>query len=246
MKWIKIVCAFLTVFSVSCNHYQFSNYQAENSKVADSQTIDSSLYKIIKPYKDELSKKMDVIIGSLQTDLSKAKPESSLGNFICDALLVSSSDLFSTKIDFVVYNYGGIRLSSLSAGPITKGKIFELLPFENFATMVTLDGNTTIQLIQKICDEGGWPVSGISFIIKNGKPESILINNQPIQLDKTYHILMNDYMANGGDHLDFLPGNKIEFSGKTIRDVILQYIEKQNSSGIAIQSFTDNRIKYAE
>lgn len=207
---------------------------------------DSSTLSIIAPYKTALDGEMNLIVGEMGVELRRSKPESTLGNFICDVILKEGRIITGQHIDFAVYNYGGIRQEIIDKGPITKGKVYELLPFENFGAIVTIDGAATEKLIQKIIDEGGWPVSGINLMVKENKPVTIIIDGEPFDKLKNYTIIMNDYMANGGDKMDFLLGAKIEILGITIRDIVLNYIAKENSEGRKIYSQIDGRITYAE
>ncbi len=231
----------------SCSYYYAeSSHQTTQVRVTDI-PADSSTSAIIAPYKSALDGEMNAIVAELAVDMKKGKPESTLGNFICDVIVKQGEKVTGKKIDFGVYNYGGIRQDNLSAGPITKGKIFELLPFENFGAIVTLDGPSTLLLIQKIINEEGWPISsGLRIVVKNNLPETILINNEPFDQSKTYVVVMNDYMAGGGDNSAFLVGQKVEILGATIRDMMLQYLADETAAGRKVYSKMDGRITYAE
>jgi len=234
-------------FLFSCTHYyQQSHYENQQVRVLEDQQADSSLVGIIEPYKSKIDKEMNEVIGEFGMELTRARPESSLGNFVCDMLLAEGELADKKPIDFAVYNYGGIRLDAIGEGPVTRGKIFELLPFENFAVVVTLDGVTTAQLIQKVVDEGGWPVGGIRLQINNNKAEQIYIHDLPFDTEKTYRVIMNDYMANGGDNMQFLVGRETTFLNMTIRDMAIHYITTQFQQGKKIISPTDGRITDAK
>jgi 2',3'-cyclic-nucleotide 2'-phosphodiesterase (5'-nucleotidase family) len=231
----------------SCNYY-YAESSHQNTQVrVTNMPADSAANALILPYKAALDGEMNAVVATLSNEMRKGKPESALGNFICDVIVKQGTISTGRKIDFAVYNYGGIRQDVLSEGPVTKGKIFELLPFENFGALVTLDGNATMLLVQKIINEEGWPVSGnIKIVIKNNLPESVLINNEPLDLTKSYVVMMNDYMASGGDNSAFLVGQKVEVLGVTIRDLMLQYLSAETAAGRTISSKTDGRIVYAD
>jgi 2',3'-cyclic-nucleotide 2'-phosphodiesterase (5'-nucleotidase family) len=78
--------------------------------------------------------------------------------------------------------------------------------------------------------------------IKNDTPVSIAINGLELDSTRTYHVLMNDYMANGGDGLDFIIGLNQVSSGKPVRDIILDAIESKTKSGEPITASIENRI----
>jgi 2',3'-cyclic-nucleotide 2'-phosphodiesterase (5'-nucleotidase family) len=228
---------------LSCSSYQ-AVYETEQLRVLNTQAADSSVIEIITPYKAELDDEMNEVIGEFATDMSRAKPESPLGNFVCDMLLAEGALAYGAPLDFAVYNYGGIRLDVIGAGPVTRGKIFELLPFENFAVVVNLDAEATLMLIRKITDEKGWPVGGIRFKVIDQQPTEILIAGKPFDPARTYKVIMNDYMATGGDNVSFIDPADIEFMNVTIRDLAIQYIQKQYQAGNKINSVTDGRIRY--
>ena len=242
---ILLLCCCLSLSSCSY-YYSDTGYEAKQLRVSENAQSDSAVLSIIQPYKSALDGEMNLIVGEMGVELKRAKPESTLGNFICDVILKEGQLYADEQIDFEVYNYGGIRQEFINAGPITKGKIFELLPFENFGAIVTLDGNSTAKLIQKIIDEGGWPVSGIKITVKNNVAENVLINNVPFDTNKNYTVIMNDYMANGGDKMDFLFGQKINILGITIRDMVLNYISRENGEGRKLYAKIEGRITYAE
>lgn len=208
---------------------------------------DSSVTALIAPYKSALDGEMNAVVAELAMDLRKGKPESPLGNFICDAIVTQGEIVTGKKIDFGVYNYGGIRQDVLSAGPITRGKIFELLPFENFGAIVTLDGPSTKLLIEKIVAEEGWPISGgLKIVVKNNIPETILINDEAFDITKTYTVIMNDYMAGGGDNSPFLKGQQVEILSATVRNMMLDYLAAATLSGRKISAKIEGRIVYAD
>lgn len=207
---------------------------------------DSGLLKIIEPYKLALDSQMNAIVGEFGMDLKRGKPESTLGNFICDVLLSEGEKISGRDIDFAVYNYGGIRQEIMAKGPVTKGRIYELLPFENFGAIVTLDGEATAQLVQKIIDEDGWPVSGINITAVDHKPQQILIGNKVFDPSRSYTVIMNDYMANGGDNLSFLAGKQVDVMGTTVRDMVLAYLQQEFAAGNKIFEQIEGRVVYAQ
>ena len=55
--------------------------------------------------------------------------------------------LLGEPVDFAVINYGGMRIPAIPKGPITRGKIFELMPFDNLLVVVRLDVSILTQFI---------------------------------------------------------------------------------------------------
>ena len=70
--------------------------------------------------------------------------------------------------------------------------------------MCTLDAYSTARLLEKIASAGGWPVARIEMVIDSaGATRRCPDSGVPLRRDATYSVVMNDYMANGGDGMDF-------------------------------------------
>ncbi len=190
---------------------------------------DTDMAAMIQPYKQQLDVEMNQVIGQAAKDLTKGNPESTLGNFVADLIHKKSEEYYGKPIDLTVVNSGGLRIPILSAGDITRSKVFELMPFDNLLVVVEVEGSELPKLFNTMAEKGGWPVSWhISHAIKDNKPIDILISGEPIQADKIYTVAISDYLANGGDNLFFLADKKRHELGKLFRGAILEYIAEQN------------------
>ena len=193
---------------------------------SEAETNENDVHAFIDPYRDEMNSEMMKIIGEMPEDLIKARPNSNMGNWFADALLTEAQRSNPHSIDFAVQNYGGLRIPSLASGPLTKGKIYELMPFDNMLVVLELNAEKTRMLLDKIASLGGWPVSrNLKFRIKDGKAMDILIHNEPLDPNKSYRVAMPDYIANGGDNCDFLIDVPQDNSGIFIREVIIEHLE---------------------
>jgi 2',3'-cyclic-nucleotide 2'-phosphodiesterase (5'-nucleotidase family) len=238
---------FIAVVLSSCTkNFSVTSFNTTYYNINNELPKDSATLAFIQPYADSLNKNMNTVIGYLQTDMPKAKPESLMGNFFCNALLQQSEKYFSEKADVCIMNYGGLRIPTLSKGNITTGKIFELMPFDNFLVLMKISGNKLEEVLHHIAADGGWPVSGLSFTIKNNKAQSILINGKAIDANKEYTLLISDYMAEGGDSLEMLKGINYNNSGIFVRDALIAYIQQQTLQGNTINAILDGRIRHAE
>lgn len=231
----------------SCSYiYSDETYTTQQLRVTGINP-DSAALSIINPYKATLDAEMNTVVGEIAVDMRREKPESTLGNFICDVVVAQSQKVYQPTIAFGVYNYGGIRQEFLNKGPVTKGKIYELLPFENFGAVVEMDGAGAWALAQKIVDEGGWPVSsGIKIIVEGSKVSEVFIQGAPLDSTKIYHVVMNDYMANGGDKMPFIKPENIRVLGVTIRDMMLTHLQELSVNGKQATAAKEGRIVYVE
>lgn len=73
---------------------------------------------------------MDEVLNETLVDLEVGAPEGLLGNFVCDLTFDRARNQAKNTPDFCILNKGGLRTPVLK-GPITRGKLFELMPFEN-------------------------------------------------------------------------------------------------------------------
>ena len=100
---------------------------------------------------------MMVIIGHSDIPLTKAQPESTLGNFMADAMLVAGQRI-DPDVVAAIGNYGGIRLPYIAPGPITRGKVYELMPFDNTLNIIEIPGAVLQQFCDAMAARKGWPM----------------------------------------------------------------------------------------
>jgi len=138
-------------------------------------------------------------------------------------------------------NTGGIR-TSLPAGPITYGKIFEILPFEN--TIVTMK-ITGAQLKRSLAVRLT-AVSGLRAVFDLRKPKGeqlvsvTLEDGSPVLDNATYAIAINDFMQAGGDdYTEFANGTDVKDTGIHLRDMVSDYIKLKKT----ISPVIDGRIQ---
>ena len=181
-------------------------------------------------------------------------PEGTLGNFIADLSLFTLNNLnenLNLKADFCILNNGGLR-TPINKGPITRRKIFEVMPFENELVVLKLNSNQLHELLKFIIEKSyqsnsrkaGVPVSGIRLRISDNKITRGFVNTKELDYNKSYSVLTTDYLANGGDHMNFFKSCKEKIpTGILLRDAIIHYIEDINKSNIKVDAALDGRIE---
>jgi len=239
----------LILFTTSCKVVQIPVEKEGSTYRIDSkmEETNAKMNAVIAPYKEELDKKMNKVIGSSAKSLTKSKPESTLGNFVADVVLAETIKQTGKPVDFAAQNYGGLRIAELPEGDLTIGKIFELMPFENFCVVLEIEGAELMKFFERIADYGGWPVSsGVHFEIKGGAPQNIFINGEVIDMKRTYHIALPDYVANGGDKCAFFKELPRENTNLLIRDMIIEYIETLSEKGQKVDANMEGRIEFQD
>ncbi|MBS1587422.1 MAG: 5'-nucleotidase C-terminal domain-containing protein [Bacteroidetes bacterium] len=217
------------------HHDQF--YSVKNDKA------DSGFVNMLAPYKKSMDAQMQVVIGHADTTLYKAQPESTLGDFLADAQLTMAQKI-DKEVIAAVANYGGIRVPYISAGEITLGKMYEMMPFDNMLVIAEVPGDVMKHFCDHIARAKGWPVSGIRFDIVGTEARNIYIDGSPLDVHKTYKIAVNDYMANGGDNCDFLVPLKKATTNIFIRDALIAYVKKREEQHQPLHPKIENRLQY--
>lgn len=223
------------IFLSSCTRqiYQVEKTEySQNTSIDENLTEDETLNQIIKPYKEKLDGEMNRVISYTPIDLHKDGFNSPLANLNCDMVLEESNliyeKLHNRKIDVCLLNHGGIR-RTFTQGDLTVRNIFELMPFENQAVVLTLNGNQMLEMVRFLSNSGkGHPISGIKFI--SNDENSIEINGHKFDPNRNYTVVTNDYLQKGGDEMYFLTKpEKIEFLNVKLRDLMLRYFEKHDT-----------------
>ena len=249
-----VAIVFSTAFFIACHQPAHVTGVDVQYTVMDknSPQFDSATDAMIHPYKDSLDKLMNVVIGHMDVEMPKetGKTETLLGNFTSDICLDRINSQFtgagdSRAGDICLFNNGGLR-SSLPKGDLTRRNIFELMPFDNELDIVMINGQQMWNLLKFVAMSGGEPMAGLKIGVRPDKtPGTILINGQPFDSTKTYHVVTSDYLANGGDKMDFFKNPvAITTTGIKIRDAILDYCTAQTSAGKTLSSKLDGRFYY--
>lgn len=163
---------------------------------------DKEMLAMLKPYQDFGQQKLLVEIGSTDGRIEgdraivRSKP-SSMGVLIGRALVER------TKADFAVVNAGGVR-DSLVPGKLTYKDVLKVQPFGNTTAIVDLSGKEVMDYLNAIAKmtagSGAFPqFDGIRLAIVGGKVDSASIKGAPLDMTKTYRMVINNFIAAGGD-----------------------------------------------
>lgn len=138
--------------------------------------------------------------------------------------LVASAILESMDADVALQNGGGIRID-LPAGPVYAPDLVRILPFENTVVRMDLSG-AQLRHILRLGTSGKGPAMQVAGLDYGWDSEArgdrlcwVRVGGEPLDAQRRYRVLMNDYMAAGG--LDFpaikdLPREE----GPRLRDVL--------------------------
>jgi 2',3'-cyclic-nucleotide 2'-phosphodiesterase (5'-nucleotidase family) len=215
-------------------------------RVHDSATVDGDpeMLAVVKKYETELSKELDVEIGSTRNELDSRtamvrSQETSMGNLVADAIKEA------TGADIAITNGGGIRANKQypAGARLTRRDILSELPFGNTTSLVEISGaevrdsleNGVSQMEQRA---GRFPqVSGLKVVVNakaapGARIVSVEVNGQPLDPARHYKVATNNFMLTGGDgYVPFTKGKVLigTTDGKLLASEVISYIRKQGT-----------------
>jgi len=157
-----------------------------------------------------------------------------MGNLIADAMLDRVRD---QGIEIAIQNGGGIR-ASIDAGPVTMGEVLTVLPFQNTLSTFYVSGQTVVDALENGVSQmeegaGRFPqVAGMTFTVDpaaaaGARISDVRVGGAPIDLAKTYGVVSNNYVRNGGDgYKMFVNAENVYDFGPDLADVTAEYMVK--------------------
>ncbi|AFO90934.1 multifunctional 2',3'-cyclic-nucleotide 2'-phosphodiesterase/5'-nucleotidase/3'-nucleotidase [Phaeobacter inhibens] len=209
----------------------------------------------------ELAKPLDEIRNKVVAESAEAVDgdrnncrvqECQMGNLVADAMLDRVKD---QGVSIAIANSGGIR-ASLEPGEVTMGEVLTVLPFQNTLSTFEITGEQVIAALENGVSQveeikGRFPqVAGLKFtwdptIAPNeGRIQDVMVGEgdsfAPIDPAKTYVVVTNNYVRNGGDGYKVFAGddkNAYDF-GPDLADVMAEYLIENSP----YKPYTDGRI----
>jgi len=199
------------------------------------------------------------VIGSATDAIEGAREvcrtaECPMGNLVADAML---DRVRAQGVSIAIQNGGGLR-ASIDAGEITMGEVLTVLPFQNTLSTFEATGQVVLDALENGVSQieevkGRFPqVAGLSytFTLANepgSRISDVMVddgagNAAPLDLAKTYKVVTNNYVRNGGDGYAMFAGdykNAYDF-GPDLADVVAEYIAGNGGSYTPV---IDGRIK---
>lgn len=206
--------------------------------------IHPEMERFVSPYRENLQAEMGKVIGETTAEINKdGRGETAIGNLITDLQKEHAEIIFGYTIDISAMNNGGIR-NTLPSGNITLGNIYELSPFDNYLYILELDAEKVRKLAEYAVNRKSLGLSGLFVESQEGILVRYLVNGEQVDKNKTYLLAVNDYMASGGDNLDFLKdAPEIEKTDIVLRDLLIERIKAKTEKGEKISAVIEGRQK---
>ncbi len=204
---------------------------------------DPAMKALVAHYRTRMEAELKVVIGETAEPLDTRRAtarggESNAGNFIADALRAWG------KADVALQNGGGVRGDRIfPAGPLTRGDVIEILPFNNTAVLLRVSGAQLKEALEngvagQIGGAGKFPqVSGLSFVYNPDAPSgarvvSVRVAGAPLDPGASYTLVTNDFMASGGDDYAVLKEAEVLIpatAGPLVSVLVIEAVEAAGS-----------------
>jgi len=169
--------------------------------------------------------------------------ESPVGSLVADAIRAA------TLADIALQNNGGLR-AELPEGPVSRGAIYEVLPFENSLVTMELTGAEVRRAIEEgLVNERITQVSGVRYRFDLGALAFARVtalagpDGQPLDEASTYVVAVNDFMAGGGDDYATLTrGRAMRDTGIGLRETLEDHVRRMSERGGAVDHSGDGRV----
>ncbi len=208
--------------------------------VTDSLVPDPAIAAIVASAVARVAPLVSRPIATIGADLVRTGNQYALGNIIADAMRVGG------KGDVGVMNNGGIR-ANLRAGPASYGALFEVQPFANVLYRVTVTGAALRTYLENLVSHTpSVHLSGVTVRYDSTRAAGARIvsaqlsGGRDIIPDARYTLILNDFLATGGDGLAMTTGAlRTEILPMVDLDALVTYLESRPQP---VQPPTDARI----
>ncbi|MGY6559495.1 MAG: 5'-nucleotidase C-terminal domain-containing protein [Nitritalea sp.] len=241
-KFLYTRLPFLALFiALSCASPLVKSPDFEFIELAEEMPILAEIEAFVVPYRMQMEREMARVLGESPEEIVRGRGENALGNLVTDLQASYTAEKMGMPVDISLMNNGGMR-SNLPAGPINLGHVFELSPFDNYLVILEADQAAVEALAAFAAQRQNISVSGMEIRSEGGRVTDIRVGGKALDSGKKYRIAANDYIANGGDYMEFLvPLKRLEETSLTLRELLIERIEARTAQGEPITASIENR-----
>ena len=213
---------------------------------ADEVTPDSAMLARVAGWNARVALLAATVIGRNARTLTRSRDgESPLGDLVADAMRAESG------ADLAFTNSGGLR-ADLAEGTITRGAVYDVIPFDNTLVLVRLTGRQVRELLEDGLAHGRISQqSGLRYRFDLSRPRDgrllavTLADGSPLDEARTYTVAVNNFMASGGDNYDTLAraGGQTD-TGTLVREALERHLAALTRDG-PLDVRVDGRIENA-
>lgn len=220
----------------------FIDQRAENAVVGNGERGNDAAVKAhVDKYVAAAAPLANRVVGKLTATAPRSPfdGESEAANLIADSFLAATRSADKGGAEFALVNATGVRVD-LPSGDVRYKDAFAMMPFQNNLVVMTLTGAEVKEAIEQqfaiplrsgFTDPSVLAVSqGFGYRFDFDKPigariVAMTLNGKPIDPKRNYRVVMNNYMASGGDGLSaFTKGRDVLDPGIVDIDALIAWI----------------------
>jgi 5'-nucleotidase len=208
---------------------------------------------LVATYGARFARELDVVVGRTAAPLDARRhslrtQETNIGNFIADAMRARLGS------EVALMNGGGIRSDRiLPPGPLTRGAVVGLVPFDNVVVVLEMTGRRLLEALEHgLADRdraGGafLQVSGLRLTFDPARrPRARIVGAQvggaPLDPDRRYRVAVVDFVARGGGGVEAFRDAEVVLgpgSGPLLSELVVEAL----SAAGTIAPEVDGRIR---
>lgn len=170
--------------------------------------------------------------------------DGTLGNLVADSQLAYAKKRGAA--DIALMNPGGIRadLTVEPGRPVTMSDLFAIQPFANELVVMSLSGAQLQELLQRQLPKGDAPprMLQISHSLRyqwtqdadgSSRLTEVKVDGQALDLQRNYRVVVNNFMADGGDGLSVLRQGKDRVPLGVDIDAMVEWLSENPAGAMA-------------
>ena len=193
------------------------------STYADKVTQDAGTQELLKPYFDEVTRRLSAALGEAAENISeKGGGQTPMGYLVADAIREAAD----AQMGFT--NAGGIR-NGIAAWKTTMRDVFDIMPFDNLVLRGEATGETVLRILRHgVKGRSSLQVAGISVSGTGKALRARLASGEEISAGKRYTIAANDFIWEGAEGFTMLPPADAAYPRTLVRYALAEYIKKHS------------------
>jgi len=220
--------------------HQLIAQSARNVPVAGAAT-EGPVKQLVDRYAAAIKPVADQVVGRLTGPAARddSDGESAAANLIADAMLGATRAPAAGGAQLALVNATGVRVG-LAAGDVRYGDAFAMMPFGNNLVVMTLTGEQLKTAIEQQYSDTNLAAlkhvavlaasAGFAYDIDVSRPSGdrvtrMALNGTPIRPQGRYRVVVNNYVAAGGDGLRaFTAGTDVTDAGIVDLDALVAWL----------------------
>ena len=226
--------------SAFVNSHRLIDQSATNVTVGNGERGDDpAVHALVDRYATAVAPIANKVIGHLTAIAPKSDEdgESPAADLIADSMLAATKG----AAQIALVNATGVRVD-LPAGDVKYKDAFAMMPFGNNLVVMTLTGAQLKNVLEQqyaipLRPKATRPAAlasskGFTYAVdlrkpENGRVSELRLGGKPIAADGRYRVVVNNYVASGGDSLaGFNAGTEVTDTGIIDLDALVDWIAK--------------------